>query len=224
MRNLPTLLPLFAALIAASNGACADENDLWSAAFAVETMSVAPPARAPALDPPTAPPPAAPVLKITPIIPAVPPPVTTPPARIVTAPAPPASPPPAAAAPPLPLNDSGFYIAGNRFTLEQAFADATLGKLGVPGGFVIVVTEREAAKLTAKGAKADVKTAVRQLQRAGGTFFLCERDLKLVNVAVKDVLPGVRVERALSARELQPTSVEAAQAGTLVRRVRRACS
>jgi intracellular sulfur oxidation DsrE/DsrF family protein len=112
------------------------------------------------------------------------------------------------------------FVAGDTFSLEQAFADATLEKLGGASGFTIVATQREAAKLTEKGAKPGVKTAVRQFQQAGGHFYLCDRDLAAARLAAKDVLPGVKVERALTKQEQQATSAQDAE----LRRVRRACS
>ena len=120
---------------------------------------------------------------------------------------------------------ASLYIAGDRFSLEQAFADAALDKLNAAGSgaFVIVATERESVKLTLKGAKPNVKNAVRQLQRAGGTFYLCERDVRQAGFEAKDLLPGVKIERGLKKQELQATGVEAAQAGP-VRRIRRVCS
>jgi intracellular sulfur oxidation DsrE/DsrF family protein len=122
--------------------------------------------------------------------------------------------------------EGAFYIAGDRFTLEQAFADAALDKLNAAGSgaFVIVAIERESAKLTVKGAKPNVKNAVRQLQRAGGTFYLCERDVRQAGFDAKDLLPGVKIERALKKQEGQATGMEAAQAGPELRRIRRVCS
>lgn len=131
----------------------------------------------------------------------------------------------AAAQTPVKAGASGgsVFVAGDAFSLEQAFADATLEKLGGAGSFTIVATQREAAKLTEKGAKPNVKTAVRQFQQAGGRFYLCDRDLAAAKLAPKDVLPGVKVERALTKQEQQATGAVAAQDAEL-RRVRRACS
>ncbi len=117
--------------------------------------------------------------------------------------------------------ESALYVAGERFSLEQAIADATLENVGPdePPAFQIVALGPEMRKLTVKGTKKSVRDAVREMQRAGATFYVCERDIKLAGLARKDLLSGVKVERAATPREL---TRPAADAAALVR-VRRLC-
>jgi hypothetical protein len=188
-----------------------------------QSVAVAPPApAAPATPPPVAaakpagaPAPAVQARQPAPILASAPPSSSS---GASQRPAPPPPSPPAAAArgKEAPANGNAFYVAGNKFTLEQAFADATLDKLSGRGSgdIVIIATERETTKLTIKGSKDGVKNAVRELQRAGGAFYLCERDLK--GIDPKDLLPGVKVERALTKQE--------AQANAPASRIRRACT
>lgn len=117
---------------------------------------------------------------------------------------------------------SALYIAGERFSLEQAIADATLESLGPDGAspFTVVAIGPESRKLTFKGTRPNVRDAVRRMQQSGGLFFVCERDVKQAGWARKDLLPGVQVERGLSDKELSDGSAGEAPS---VRRIRRLC-
>ncbi len=102
-----------------------------------------------------------------------------------------------------------LYIAGERFSLEQAIADATLEALGPDesAALQIVALGPEMRKLTLKGTRRGVREAVQQMQRAGGTFYVCERDLKQAGLAKKDLLSGVRIERAAAAKGSTPPAL-----------------
>ncbi len=98
---------------------------------------------------------------------------------------------------------AALYVAGERVSLEQAIADATLDALGPDESeaFQIVALGPEMRKLTLKGTKPKLRDAVRELQRAGGTFYVCERDLKQAGLAKKDLLSGVRIEHAATPKD-----------------------
>ncbi len=98
---------------------------------------------------------------------------------------------------------SVLYVAGEQVSLEQAIADATLDALGPDESteFQIVALGREMKKLTFKGTRPKVRDAIRELQSAGGIFYVCERDLKQAGFAKKDLLPGVRIEHAPTAKD-----------------------
>ncbi len=104
---------------------------------------------------------------------------------------------------------SMLYVAGERVSLEQAIADATLDALGPDesAAFQIVAVGPEMKKLTLKGTKPKVRDAIRELQRAGGIFYVCERDLKQAGVAKKDLLSGVRIEHAPTAKDRSAASL-----------------
>ena len=124
-------------------------------------------------------------------------------------------------------SDGGaVYIAGDRFSLEQAIADATLENIGPDGSnpFQIVAMGSESRKLTVKGTKRNVREAIRRIQGAGGTFYICERDVKQLGLSRKDLLPGVRIERGWTQKELtQPSGNENASVPPALRRIRRIC-
>jgi hypothetical protein len=50
-------------------------------------------------------------------------------------------------------------------------------------------------KLTGKAARPLIRSAVEQFLHAGGSLYLCERDLKQASLGASDVLPGVNIER-----------------------------
>ena len=117
-----------------------------------------------------------------------------------------------------------IYIAGDRFSLEQAIADATLENVGPDGSspFVVVATGSESRKLTVKGTKRNIRDAVRRMQRAGGAFYVCERDVKQAGLSKKDLLPGVQIERGWNNEELtQPAG--SGSVSPALRRIRRLC-
>jgi len=117
--------------------------------------------------------------------------------------------------------DGPLYIAGDRFSLEQAIADATLENLGPDGTspFTVIAIGLESRKLTVKGTRPNVRDAVRRMQRSGGLFYVCERDVKQAGWARKDLLPGIQIEHSLSDKSSDRYSAEAPS----VRRIRRLC-
>lgn len=118
------------------------------------------------------------------------------------------------------------YIAGDRFSLEQAIADATLENVGPDGStpFQIVAIGPESRKLTVKGTKRNVREAVRRIQGAGGTFYVCERDVKQAGFSQKDLLPGVRIERGWTQQEAtQPAGGDTLSVPPALKRIRQLC-
>jgi len=117
------------------------------------------------------------------------------------------------------------YVAGDRFSLEQAIADATLENVGPDGStpFHIVAIGRESRKLTIRGTKRNVREAVRRIRSAGGTFYICERDVKQQGLSQKDLLPGVRIERGWAEKELTQPARNDSPVPPALRRIRRIC-
>ncbi len=120
---------------------------------------------------------------------------------------------------------AAVYIAGERFSLEQAIADAALENVGPDESapFQIVAIGPEMRKLTVKGSKRNIRDAVERMERAGGSFYVCERDVKQARLGKKDLLPGVRIERGWTEKELTRPGAEDRSISPSLRRIRRVC-
>src|SRR6267143_2310107 len=83
-------------------------------------------------------------------------------------------------------------IAGDGFTLEQAFADAQ--REGATA-YKILVTGSEAQRLIAARATRDTTDLLRQARASGARVFICAKDLKAAGATPRDLVRGVTVVR-----------------------------
>ena len=111
-----------------------------------------------------------------------------------------------------PGRGGALYIAGDGFSLEQAIDDG-VRENGGRSPFAVLVLGAEISKLGIHGATAEVSAFILKANQAGGTLYLCERDVKRQGFAAHEFLPGVQIVRGFSKAEAQATGNRPSQAG-----------
>ena len=98
--------------------------------------------------------------------------------------------------------NGGGYVAGDGFTLSEALAQAR--QEHPPGSFRpfwLLALDGAVGALARRGAGPDMATAVADIQRRGGTVYVCEQDLRAAGLDSAELLPGVQAVRGWSDAE-----------------------
>ena len=119
-----------------------------------------------------------------------------------------------------------LFIAGDGFSLKEAFADARKQRSAVDSpNFQVLVVEPEVKRLVRGGATQRSITQIRAARRSGAVVSVCQKDLTSLRLKAADLMPGVQTVRGFTGS--QDGTVEAGDQlsmHTSARRIKSICS
>ena len=87
------------------------------------------------------------------------------------------------------------------FSLEKAVSDGLRENPG--GNFAVLVLGPEIPRLGLHGITSESSAILTRAFNGGGVMYLCERDMKRLNLNTADLVPGVLVVRGFTKAEAQ---------------------